>query len=167
MGRKAFWLTSAARLGYVQKLSRFCNCVKTRRHCRRKCRKNRAAGKLGSLFMIFPTRKKSSVCSQQNASTSSSLKFLLFSLFSLFISSTFLDDYARISSPARHVDYSNSVSQNTSNDYKGAVYQNETNISSPARRSEVSPIQNHVSILDGVESGLFCAVLGEIKWIGR
>ncbi|CRK86932.1 CLUMA_CG000753, isoform A [Clunio marinus] len=37
----------------------------------------------------------------------------------------------------------NLVSQNTSNDYKGAVYQNETSISSPARRSEVSPIQNH------------------------
>lgn len=42
--------------------------------------------------------------------------------------------------------HSNLVSQSTSNDYKGAVYQNETSISSPARRSEVSPIQNHVSI---------------------
>ena len=31
------------------------------------------------------------------------------------------------------------------NDYKGVVFQNETtSISSPARRSEISPIQNHV-----------------------
>lgn len=40
-----------------------------------------------------------------------------------------------------------SSSQHSSNDYKGAVYQNEgNNISSPARRSEVSPIQYHVSM---------------------
>lgn len=39
-----------------------------------------------------------------------------------------------------------SSSQHSSNDYKSAVYHNEgTNISSPARRSEVSPIQYHVS----------------------
>ncbi|KAL7016537.1 hypothetical protein ACKWTF_010049 [Chironomus riparius] len=38
----------------------------------------------------------------------------------------------------------NSSSQHSSNDYKSAVYQNEgNNISSPARRSEVSPIQYH------------------------
>ena len=43
--------------------------------------------------------------------------------------------------------FSNLVSQNTPNDYKGTLYQNEPNITSPARRSEVSPIQNHVSTL--------------------
>lgn len=41
------------------------------------------------------------------------------------------------------------LQQHSTTDYKGAVFQNEatttTTISSPARRSEISPIQIHVS----------------------
>lgn len=113
--------------------------AKILRHCL--SQKKNAAGKLDSLFIIFSLEKLSN-------------KFLLiknflfsFFLFTLFIPSTIFRIYARIrfASLRLQID-SNLVSQNTSNDYKGAVYQNETSISSPARRSEVSPIQNHVSI---------------------
>jgi hypothetical protein len=122
--------------------------------------KNRAAGKLDPLFMIFPLQQSflAFCLLTTNASATSSLKFLLFSLVFLFSFHQHSSTTTHAFHPVRHVDYSNLVSQNTSNDYKGAVYQNETNISSPARRSEVSPIQNHVSILGSswCGSGILC-----------
>lgn len=46
----------------------------------------------------------------------------------------------------KNLNSGNVISQHIPNDHKGAVFQNETtSISSPARRSEISPIQNHVS----------------------
>lgn len=99
----------------------------------------KAAGKLDSLLYYFLTLEKF-----ETFSPSLKICFSLLSFHSINIPPCLHTHIAARSSASTTI-RSNLVSQNNSNDYKGAVYQNETSISSPARRSEVSPIQNHVS----------------------
>lgn len=99
----------------------------------------KAAGKLDSLLYYFLTLGKF-----ETFSPSLKICFSLLSFHSINIPSC-LHTHIPARSSAPPTIRSNLVSQNNSNDYKGAVYQNESSISSPARRSEVSPIQNHVS----------------------
>lgn len=100
----------------------------------------KAAGKLDSLLYYFLTLAKF-----ETFSPSLKISFSLFLSFHSINIPPCLHTHIPARSSASTTIYSNLVSQNNSNDYKGAVYQNETSISSPARRSEVSPIQNHVS----------------------